>query len=156
MLQSEGIDTTKLSFVFTDLNEPNGWDDAMKDIDYVLHVASPLGGDNQEDPSLISISKDGVEYVLNAAIRAGIKKVVMTSSEAANYPDKYDTRNNIDEEFWTDPNNKWITNYMRSKLIAEQTAWEIVGKQSKTQLVTILPGAIPWSYPWTIYGWEKK
>lgn len=29
-----------------------------------------------------------------------------------------------------------------SKLIAEQTAWEMIGRQSDTQLVTILPGAV--------------
>lgn len=142
MLQAEGVDTENLSFAFADLTKSDGWDVAMKDIDYVLHVASPLGGDNHEDPSLIPIAKSGVEYVLNAAVNAGVKKVVMTSSEASNYPDKSDTRSNIGEDFWTDPDNKWITNYMRSKLIAEQTAWEIIGKQTDTKLVTILPGAI--------------
>lgn len=142
MLQSEGVDTMNLSFAFTDLTKPDGWDEAMKDIDYVLHVASPLGEDNHEDTTLIPIAKSGVEYVLNAAIRTGVKKVVMTSTEGANYPDKSDTRDDINEDFWTDQNNKWITSYMHSKLIAEQTAWEIIGKQSDTQLVTILPGAI--------------
>ncbi len=142
MLQAEGVDTVNLSFAFTDLTKPDGRDDAMRDIDYVLHVASPLGGDNHEDPTLIPIAKSGVEYVLNAAIRADVKKVVMTSTEGANYPDKSDTRNNINEDFWTDPDNKWITNYMRSKLVAERTAWDIIGKQTKTKLVTILPGAI--------------
>ncbi|MEE8837009.1 MAG: hypothetical protein SOH80_08580 [Eubacteriales bacterium] len=39
-------------------------------------------------------------------------------------------------------NNKWITNYQRSKIIAERTAWEMIGKQSHTKLSTILPGAI--------------
>ena len=38
--------------------------------------------------------------------------------------------------------NKWITNYQRSKIIAEKTAWEMIGKQSHTKLATILPGAI--------------
>lgn len=66
----------------------------------------------------------------------------MTSSEAANYPDKKDPNPAVNEDFWTDMNNKWITNYQRSKIIAERTAWEMIGKQSHTKLSTILPGAI--------------
>ncbi len=142
MLEAEGVDTRKLSFAVADLTSPDGWDDAMKDIDYVLHVASPLGGNNHEDPALIPTAKSGVENVFSAAIRAGVRKIVMTSSEAANYPDKKDPNPSVDETFWTDMNNKWITNYQRSKIIAERTAWEMIGKQDHTKLVTILPGAI--------------
>lgn len=142
MLQYENVDTSALSFAVADLTKADGWAEAMKEIDYVLHVASPLGGNNHEDPTLIPIAKNGVENVFSAAIRAGVKKIVMTSSEAANYPDKKDTNPSIDETFWTDMDNKWITNYQRSKIIAEKTAWEMIGKQSHTKLATILPGAI--------------
>lgn len=142
MLSHEGVDTANLSFAVADLTKPDGWDEAMKDIDYVLHVASPLGGSNHEDPTLIPTAKSGVENVFTAAINNGVKKIVMTSSEAANYPDKNDPNPSIDENFWTDMNNKWITNYQRSKVIAEKTAWEMIRKQRRTKLATILPGAI--------------
>lgn len=142
MLNHEKVATDSLSFAFADLTKADGWDDAMHGVDYVLHVASPLGGNNHEDPTLIPIAKSGVENVIGAAIKAGIKKVVMTSSGAANYPDKKDANPAVDESFWTDDENKWITNYMRSKIIAERTAWELIGKQTHTKLVTILPGAI--------------
>lgn len=142
MLQHEGVDTENLTFATCDLTKADGWDEAMQGIDYVLHVASPLGGNNHEDPMLIPTAKSGVENVIGAAIRAGVKKVVMTSSEAANYPDKKDTNPAVNEEFWTDMDNKWITNYQRSKIIAERTAWEMIGRQSVTKLATILPGAI--------------
>lgn len=142
MLQYENVDTSALSFAVADLTKADGWAEAMKGIDYVLHVASPLGGNNHEDSTLIPIAKSGVENVFSAAIRVGVKKIVMTSNEAANYPDKKDTNPSIDETFWTDMDNKWITNYQRSKIIAEKTAWEMIGKQSHTKLATILPGAI--------------
>lgn len=142
MLKRENVPTEKLSFALADLTKREGWDDAMKNIDYVLHVASPLGGDNHEDTSLIPTAKSGIENVVTAAVKARIKKIVLTSSEAACYPDKSERNPNVDETFWTDLNNKWITNYMRSKVIAEQTAWEIINKQSYTKLVTIMPGAI--------------
>ena len=142
MLEKEGVDTSRLSFAVADLTNPDGWDDAMKDVDFVLHVASPLGGNNHEDPTLIPTAKSGVENVLGAAIRTGVKKVVMTSSEAANYPDKKDPNPAVNEDFWTDMNNKWITNYQRPKIIAERTAWEIIEKQNQTNLATIRPGSI--------------
>jgi dihydroflavonol-4-reductase len=142
MLRHEKVDDSALSFAVADLTRADGWDEAMEGIDYVLHVASPLGGNNHEDPSLIPTAKSGVENVFAAAIKAGVKKIVMTSSEAANYPDKKDPDPAVNEDFWTDMNNKWITNYQRSKIIAERTAWDMIGKQDHTKLATILPGAI--------------
>ena len=142
MLQHENVDTAALTFAVADLTKADGWAEAMNGIDYVLHVASPLGGNNHEDPALIPIAKSGVENVFSAAIKASVKKIVMTSSEAANYQDKKDSNPAVNEDFWTDMNNKWITNYQRSKIIAERTAWEMIEKQSQTKLATILPGAI--------------
>ncbi len=142
MFEKENVNTANLSFAIADLTSSAGWDDAMQNIDYVLHVASPLGGDNHEDPSLIPIAVNGVENVISSAIRNHVKKIVMTSTEGANYPDKKNNNPAIDESFWTDENNKWITNYMRSKLFAEKKAWELIRAQSYTQLVTIMPGAI--------------
>ncbi|OOM81670.1 UDP-glucose 4-epimerase [Clostridium puniceum] len=142
MLQHLNIDVSSFSYVIADLGNEKGWDDAMEGIDYVLHVASPLGGENHNDPKLIDTAKSGALYVLNAAIKAKVKKIVMTSSEAANYPKKNDTNQNVDETFWTDLNNKSITNYMRSKIYAEKLAWDLIKKQNTTQLATILPGAI--------------
>ena len=78
MLQYENVDTSALSFAVADLTKADGWAEAMKGIDYVLHVALPLGGNNHEDPTLIPIAKNGIENVFSAAIRAGVKKIVMT------------------------------------------------------------------------------
>ncbi len=142
MLQAENVDTTNLTYAVADLTSESGWDEAMEDIDYVLHVASPLGGDNHEDPTLIPIARAGVENVVNAAIKAGVKKIVMTSSQAACFPDRSNHDPALNEEFWTSLDNKFCTNYMKSKIIAERTAWELIGKQDKTKLVTILPSAI--------------
>ncbi|MDD6221722.1 MAG: NAD-dependent epimerase/dehydratase family protein [Lachnospiraceae bacterium] len=75
MLAHENVDTSRLSFAVADLTSAKGWDEAMKGIDYVLHVASPLGGNNHEDPTLIPTAKSGVENVIGAAIRAGVKKL---------------------------------------------------------------------------------
>ena len=142
MLKKEGVDITNLSFATADLTKREGWKEAMDGMDFVLHVASPLGGNNQEDPSLIPTAISGVENVIQAAVNAGVSKIVMTSSEAACYPGRTYQKPTADETFWTDVNNKEITNYMRSKILAEKKAWELIGEQDHTQLVTLLPGAI--------------
>lgn len=142
MLEHEGVPTESLSFAFADLTKEDGWENAMEGIDKVVHVASPLGGNDHENPELIPIAENGVKNVLHAAIKMGVSKVVMTSSQAACYPDKKCIDSSVNEAFWTNPDNKWITNYMRSKLYAEKIAWEIIRRQSCTQLTTILPGAI--------------
>lgn len=142
MLANEGISTGELSFAVADLMRADGWDTAMDGISKVFHVASPLGGNNHENPELIAIAKSGVGNVLHAAIKAGVSKIVMTSSQAACYPDKNCTNSAVNESFWTNPDNRWITNYMRSKLVAEKTAWDIINAQDNTQFTTILPGSI--------------
>lgn len=141
-LQKEGVDITRLSFAIADLTKEDGWKEAMQGMDAVLHAASPLGGSNQEDPSLIPTAVSGVENVIRAALEAGVDKIVMTSSEAACYPGRKYQQPTADESFWTDVNNKEITNYMRSKVLAEKKAWELIAQQDHTKLVTILPGAI--------------
>ncbi len=142
MLNEVGVDTTSYSYAIADLGAAEGWDDAMADIDYVLHTASPLGGEDHNDPSLIPTAKAGALNVINAAIKAEVQKVVMTSSAAAVFPGRKDTRQDIDETYWTDMDNKLVTNYMRSKVVAERAAWDTIATQNTTKLVTILPGGI--------------
>ncbi|MGN1279607.1 MAG: NAD-dependent epimerase/dehydratase family protein [Limosilactobacillus sp.] len=142
MLDMVNVDSSNLSYAVADLTSPTGWDEAMSGITDVLHLASPLGGDDQDNPELIKVAKEGVTHVINAAIAAHVDKIVMTSSEAANYPQKNDHNQQLNESLWTDLNNKDLTNYMRSKTVAEQTAWDLIRQQRHTKLVTILPGAI--------------
>src|SRR5262245_62045347 len=55
----------RLDVVVADLTNDDGWSAAMVGIDYVLHVASPLGEDNPGDPDdLIIPARDGALRVL--------------------------------------------------------------------------------------------
>src|SRR5947208_9984174 len=59
----------------------------VKGVDYVLHVASPLGGGTPD--AMITAARDGTLRVLRAAVAAGVKRVVMTSAANAASPSSY-------------------------------------------------------------------
>ena len=92
-----------LDFVIADLTKDHGWDEAVEGCDYVLHVASPLGGQATKDLEvLIAPAREGTRRVLRAAIRAGVKRIVMTSAAAAARP-PLDSGRVSDESVWADP-----------------------------------------------------
>src|SRR5262245_48758709 len=80
-------DTRNLSFFTADLTKDDGWEAATAGCDYVLHVASPLGMNNSRNPNdLIVPARDGALRVLRAAVKAGVRRVVMTSAANAASP----------------------------------------------------------------------
>src|SRR5882672_7348874 len=128
----------RLSFAVADLTSPAGWDAALDGVDYVLHVASPLSGDDMLTPA-----REGVRNVLSAAANAGVKRVVMTSAANAASPSSYTEAGVTDETLWTDPEDPTIIPYRRSKTLAEKAAWEFMKTmEGDTTLTTILPGAV--------------
>jgi nucleoside-diphosphate-sugar epimerase len=134
----------RLTVVVADLMADAGWDAAVAGCDYVLHVASPLGGDQSGGAdALIGPARDGTLRVLRAATRAGVKRVVMTSSTAAATPAAARAGDTSDETVWTDLTDESINAYRRSKVIAERAAWDYMAEHAgTTTLTTILPVAV--------------
>ena len=134
----------RLSFAEADLTRDDGWDTAVAGMDYVLHVASPLGDEHSRDPqALIVPARDGALRVLRAATAAGVKRVVMTSAANAASPSSYAEEGVTDETLWTDPDDPTLVAYRRSKTVAERAAWDLMaGHNGPTTLATILPGAV--------------
>jgi dihydroflavonol-4-reductase len=132
-----------LSFVVADLMRDDGWDVAMEGVDYVLHVASPLGDENSKDAdALIVPARDGALRVVRAATRAGVKRVVMTSAANAASPASYTEDGVTDETLWTVDDPK-LPAYRRSKTLAEKAVWDFMATyDGPTELTTVLPGAV--------------
>ena len=135
---------SRLSIATADLTSDGGWDAAVAGVDYVLHVASPLGNEDSTDPDeLIRPARDGALRVLRAATAAGVERVVMTSAANAASPSSYADEGITDESLWTDPDDPTLIPYRRSKTLAEKAAWEyMAGYDGPTTLTTILPGAV--------------
>ena len=137
-------DDTKLEFCKLDLLEDDGWEDAMRDCDYLMHVASPFVIEDPKDENeLIKPAKEGTLRALNAAKKAGIKRVVLTSSVAA--VNSHMMSGTSDHTTWTDINSKYVTPYQKSKTIAEKAAWDFYNNQdnsNKMELAVINPGGV--------------
>jgi dihydroflavonol-4-reductase len=129
----------KLSFVETDLLSENGWDNAMKGCTYVLHVASPFFLEEPKDENeLIAPAVDGTKRVINAAQRAGVRRLVLTSSTFAIIAGKDSGR--YGPEDWSDVSAN-IGAYAKSKTFAERAAWA-AAKGGAMELTVINPGAV--------------
>ncbi len=134
----------RLSVHAANLTSDDGWDVAAEGAEYVLHVASPLGVPPPKDPNdLIIPARDGALRALRAAIKAGAKRVVMTSSVAATSPDPRAPDGVSDEAVWTDPNNPATDAYAKSKTIAERAAWDLIKAEGgQTSLATVNPALV--------------
>jgi dihydroflavonol-4-reductase len=137
-----GAATDRLEFAVADLTQDAGWDDAMQGCAYVLHVASPLGSGAERDAeALIRPAREGTLRVLRAAVKAGVKRIVQTSSCGAATPVKMGADTISDEETWSDPSRQ--DPYRRSKTLAEKAAWEFMRAEGgKTEFTTILPSGV--------------
>lgn len=122
----------RLSFHAADLTSDAGWDAAAGGCDYLLHVASPIAiAEPRNADELIVPARDGTRRAVGAALRAGVKRVVLTSSVAAASPRSSSPgrarESATDETQWTDLDDPGVSAYARSKTLAERAAWALVG-----------------------------
>jgi dihydroflavonol-4-reductase len=143
-VESEVDAGDRLTVLAADLMSDAGWPDAVAGCDYVLHVASPFPPKQPKDPDeLIVPAREGTLRVLRAALDAGVKRVVVTSSVAAIRLTNGAEPRPLDERDWTDPDSPGLTPYVRSKTIAERAAWDLVRERGEEdRLAVVNPGGI--------------
>jgi len=134
----------RLAVLAADLTSDVGWAEAVGGCDYVLHVASPFPAVQPKDPDeLIVPAREGTLRVLRAALDAGVRRVVVTSSVAAVRGSADSAAAPLTEADWSDPDDPKLTPYARSKTIAERAAWELVRERGEEgRLAVVNPGAI--------------
>ena len=140
MLKTGGITSfSNIDFIETDLAKEANWDEALKDCNYVLHVASPT----HQESDMIRAAVDGTLRVLKAARDARVKRVVLTSSFGALGFSNKDRNTETTEADWTDPNEKGLSDYEKSKGLAERAAWNFIKTEGGgLELAVINPVAI--------------
>jgi len=128
-----------LSFAEADLLSDSGWAEAMQGCSYVLHVASPfLLAEPKDERELIGPAVEGTKRVIAAAQRAGIKRLVLTSSTFAIIAGK--TTGEYGPADWSDTEAD-IGAYAKSKTLAERAAWQAAAN-GRMELTVINPGAV--------------
>jgi len=145
MLKNGGwANFSDLTFLEADLTNDKNWGEAVKDCDFVLHVASPIFLERpKHEDEMIRPAVDGTLRVLKAARDAGVRRVVMTSNFGAVGYSHKDKTSLITEQSWTDPNEKGLSAYNKSKVLAEKAAWEFIGREGGgLELAVINPMAI--------------
>ncbi|MEI7534603.1 MAG: aldehyde reductase [Verrucomicrobiae bacterium] len=129
----------RLSFVEADLLSDVGWDQAMKGCTFVMHVASPFFFTEPKDENdLIKPAVYGTKRVIAAAQRAGVKRLVLTSSTVAIMAGHDSGRYGPD--IWSDTSAN-VGAYTKSKTLAERAAWEAVAGGTM-ELTVINPGGV--------------
>ncbi|MFD2494028.1 SDR family oxidoreductase [Amycolatopsis jiangsuensis] len=118
-----------LGFAVADLTSDEGWADAVRGCDYVLHVASPFpSAVPRHEDELIVPARDGSLRVLRAARDAGVRRVVLTSSFAAVSYGHPGSERTFTEQDWTDLDGPGMSAYAASKTLAERAAWDFVDR----------------------------
>jgi dihydroflavonol-4-reductase len=132
----------ELELVEADLLKDAGWSAAVEGCDFVLHVASPFIMSEPDDPNeLIRPAVEGTKRVLKHAKRAGVKRLILTSSIVAMFSDKVSGTGTPDD--WADPDQ--VGSYAKSKILAEQAAWRFIAAQTGSdamEMVAINPGGV--------------
>lgn len=141
-----------------DLEEENVFDEAVKDVDAVIHIASPFHF-NATDPykDLINPAVQGTKSLLGSAKKNGnkVKHVVVTSSVAAIYGPPGGEGYAYSEQDWNDKAVQDIekekdskdfnkaTAYRASKNAAERYVWKFQSEEKpKFAISTILPSFV--------------
>ena len=134
-----------LEFCELDLLKDDGWDDAIKGCEFLMHVASPfINIEPKDENEYIRPAVDGTIRALNAAKSAGIKRVVLTSSMVSML-ENADKSINVDAESWTNVKAKNVSAYSKSKTLAERAAWEFISGQTDDkpmELCVVNPGPV--------------
>ena len=135
----------RLEIIPADLEQESGWDEAMRDIEYVLHIASPFPlFEPKNEDELIIPAVQGTLRILRAAHKSKVKRVVQVSSVVAISSGHNGENRTFTEEDWSNV-DKPIGAYPKSKTLAERAAWDFINGTeniNKLELVTINPSLI--------------
>ncbi|OAA76859.1 NAD(P)-binding domain protein [Akanthomyces lecanii RCEF 1005] len=136
------------SAIVPDITVPGAYDEAVKGVTHVIHVASPIPGPGTADfeTDLIQPAIQGTVGILQSAHKAGgVKKVVITASVAAIATSEYTvTGATINEDTRVTDTKRPFANpfaaYTASKALSFQATDDFISKHKPAfNIVRILP-----------------
>ena len=121
-----------------------GLEEAMKGVEYIYHCAAVISFNPRRKEEMFKINIEGTANVVNAALDAGIKKMVYVSSVAA--LGRIRENEPINESMnWTEETSN--SAYGQSKYLAEMQVWRGIGEGLNAVMVNpvIILGAGEWN-----------
>ena len=121
-----------------------GLEEAMKGVEYIYHCAAVISFNPRRKEEMFKINIEGTANVVNAALDAGIKKMVYVSSVAA--LGRIRENEPINESMnWTEETSN--SAYGQSKYLAEMQVWRGIGEGLNAVIVNpvIIFGAGEWN-----------
>ncbi|KAJ7813126.1 NAD-P-binding protein [Mycena olivaceomarginata] len=123
--------------------------DALKDVKYVIHTASPIAGRATPEEGL-KAALQGTLNVLEQADKVGISKVVLTSSWATTMDPSLEKMfqggvltakdwGTVSKEELLNGNNSPLWNYLATKILSESAAWDFAKAHPSIDLATVNP-----------------
>lgn len=134
----------RLTFAELDLTQDTGFDAAMQGVTYVKSVAAPVFVNGKTaDVQTANAATAGTLRILQAAERAHVRRVVMTSNLGAVGFSNFAPHHQTTEADWTDVNQRNLSPYEKSKLVAEKAAWDYLrATNSPLEFAVVNPGAM--------------
>ncbi|MBL7701671.1 MAG: NAD-dependent epimerase/dehydratase family protein [Ferruginibacter sp.] len=127
-----------------DILDVIGLEEAMKGVDQVYHCAAIVTFNPRRRQEMFKINIEGTANVVNAALEAGVKKMVYVSSVAA--LGRIRENEPIDETMsWTEETSN--SAYGQSKYLAEMQVWRGIGEGLNAVMVNpvLILGAGDWN-----------
>ena len=121
-----------------------GLEEAMKGVEYIYHCAAIVSFSPKRKQEMFKINIEGTANVVNAALDAGVKKMVYVSSVAA--LGRIRENEPINETMnWTEETSN--SAYGQSKYLAEMQVWRGIGEGLNAVMVNpvIILGAGDWN-----------
>tara|TARA_B100000212_G_scaffold257465_1_gene197611 strand:- start:118 stop:1119 length:1002 start_codon:yes stop_codon:yes gene_type:complete len=138
----DSLNKDNIEFCELNLLSDRGWNSAIKDCDYLMHIASPcVIKEPKNEIEIIKPAVEGTLRALNYANNSNIKKVILTSSIGAMlYGNQKKYCKSSD---WTDV-SEYVGSYIKSKTLSEKAAWNFFNNLSNPSfsLTTINPGMV--------------
>jgi len=122
----------RIEIVEGDLRDANSLARAMAGIRYLFHVAADYRLWARDPQDIVETNVEGTRLTMEAALRAGVERIVYTSSVATLLPRPDGTPS--DETFPSDADHA-IGAYKYSKLIAERLVEDMVAKRNLPAII---------------------
>jgi len=133
-----------------DLSKPHVFDDLVKSVDSIIHVATPLSPNNFQKGVIDLTWKIDENILLSASKSKSVKRVIITGSivSTLSLPNDLFLDKTVSEKTWNPITNdeglgSEVAAYMFAKTSAEKKAWEFMEREKRGfDLVVLLAPSI--------------